>query len=106
MQTLTTHPLCRLVRDLRAAARMSLAQFEAKFELPAVVVAAYERGDRIPPLTKIDYILRCFGYKLVAVPIDHRAIRLPGDMAAELRAIADQLAVFDDTPDQLEPVVG
>lgn len=104
--TTAPHPLCRLVRDLRAAARMSLTQFESKFGIPAVVVAAYERGDRIPPLAKIDYILGCFGYKLIAVPVDQRTVRLPGDIAAELHTIADQLAVLDHRPDQLDLVTG
>lgn len=99
------HPLCRLVRDLRTAARLSLHQFEIKFGIPAVVVAAYERGDRIPPLPKIDEILTCLGYRLIAVPVDYRSIRLPGDIAAELHAIADQIAAGADTPDQLQPVI-
>jgi len=99
------HPLCQLVRDLRSAARMSLSQFEDKYGIPAVVVAAYERGDRIPPLTKIDQILSCLGYRLIAVPVDHQSVRLPGDIAAELHAIADMIAASAHTPDQLEPIV-
>ncbi len=99
------HPLCQLVRDLRMAARMSLSQFEEKYGIPAVVVAAYARGDRVPPLTKIDQILTCLGYRLMAVPVDHRSVRLPGDIADELRAIADQIAASAHTPDQLEPIV-
>ncbi len=100
------HPICQLVRDLRIVARISLTQFETKFGIPGAVVAAYERGERNPPLSKIDQILRCFGYQLVAVPVDRRAIRLPGDLAAELRVIADQLAALADEPDQCEPLIG
>ncbi len=85
------HPLCAMIRQLRQTARMSLSQFEERHGIPAVVVGAYERGDRIPPLHKLEGILRCFGYTLVAVPSDADAIRLPGDMVAELRAIANQL---------------
>ncbi len=85
------HLLCKQVRDLRKAKRLSLAQFEEQSGIPAVVVGAYERGDRIPPLHKLDAIFAFFGYRLAAVPIDARATKLSTDMVAELRAIADQL---------------
>ena len=85
------HPLCAMIRQLRNAQRLSLAQFEERFGYAAVVVGAYERGDRIPPLPKLDAILGCFGYRLTAEPIGEHAIRTPGDIVAELRHIADQL---------------
>jgi transcriptional regulator with XRE-family HTH domain len=85
------HPLCRQLRQLRKAKGMSLAQFEDRSGIPAVVVGAYERGDRIPPLHKLEAVFQFFGYRLVAVPTDADATRLPTDMVAELRAIADQL---------------
>jgi len=97
------HPLCALLRQLRIASRLSLAQFEARFGIPAVVVGAYERGDRIPPLPKLEAILACFGYKLVAVPANAEAVRPPLDMVADLRAIANQLEAGQPHT-QLEPI--
>ncbi len=85
------HHLCGLLRALRKAKGMSLSQFEERYNIPAVVVGAYERGDRIPPLHKLDIILGCFGYRLEAVPIDADAIRPTADMVSELRAIANQI---------------
>ncbi len=85
------HPLCVMARELRQANGMSLAQFEAKTGFPAVVLGAYERGDRVPPLSKLEVIFRAFGYALTAVPIGTNAVRLPVDVVADLRAIADQL---------------
>ncbi len=85
------HPLCALIRELRQTAGLSLAQFEERHGIPGVVVGAYERGDRIPPLHKLENILDCFGYKLIAVPAGSEAVRRPTDMVAELRAIANQL---------------
>ncbi len=101
------HPLCKQIRDLRKAAKLSLAKFEEQSGIPAVVVGAYERGDRIPPLSKLDAIFGVFGYRLAAVPVHASATRLPTDMVAELRAIADQLEgnhprPADPTPDQAE----
>ncbi len=93
------HPLCAMLRQLRQAARLSLSQFEERHGIPAVVIGAYERGDRVPPLTKLDHILGCFGYRLAAVPLGVQAVRLPADMVAELRAIADQLETTLDTTD-------
>lgn len=81
-----------MLRDLRRAAGFSLAQVEARFCIPAVVLGAYERGDRLPPLSKLDWILRtAYGYQLQAVPVGAEHVRLPADMVADLRAIADQL---------------
>ncbi len=85
------HVLCQQIRDLRRAAKLSLAQFEARSGIPAVVVGAYERGDRTPPLSKLDAIFGVFGYRLTAIPVDANATRLSSDMVADLRAIADQL---------------
>ncbi len=96
------HPLCVMVRNLRKAAGLSLAQFEARTGIPAVVVGAYERGDRVPPLSKLDAVLRSFGYRLAAIPIDAEAVRLPEDIVAELRAIADQLEARDSLPEVLD----
>ena len=92
------HPICALVRQLRQTVGMSLVDFEAAHGIPAVVVGSYERGDRIPPLHKLETILGCFGYKLEAVPLDSSAIRLPGDLVTELRAIANQLEVSYAVP--------
>lgn len=83
--------MCAMIRQLRLASRMSLAQFEERHGIKAVVVGAYERGDRTPPLPKLEAILGCFGYQIVAIPKDSDAVRLPSNIVAELRAIADQL---------------
>jgi len=86
------HPLCVKMRNLRRAAGISLQAFEAKTGIPGVVVGSYERGDRIPPLSKLEAIFAAFGYQLVAVPIGTAAVREAPDMVADLHAIADQLA--------------
>ncbi len=85
------HPLCQQIRALRRAAGLTLTAFEDRSDIPAVVCGAYERGDRQPPLNKLDAIFDFFGYRLVAIPKDADATRIPSDMVAELRAIADQL---------------
>ncbi len=85
------HPLCAMIRNLRRAAGMSLTAFENQTGIPAVVVGAYERGDRVPPLPKLEAILGAFGYRITAVPEGSAAVRLSGDMVSDLRAIADQL---------------
>ena len=85
------HPLCQQIRALRRAAGLSLAAFEERSSVPAVVVGAYERGDRTPPLNKLETIFDFFGYHLVAIPKDSDATRVSTDMVADLRAIADQL---------------
>lgn len=98
-----THHICTAMRELRKAAGLSLADVEEQKGIGAIVLGSYERGDRIPPLTKAEHILNQYGYTLAAVPIDASAIRLPKNMAAELRAIADQLegknALSDVSPE-------
>ena len=84
-------PLCRLLRDLRRASRMSLATLEKKHGIKAVVAGAYERGDRIPPVPRLREMLGIYGYRLEAVPLASNSTRVPVDMVSELRAIADQL---------------
>lgn len=85
------HPLCRLLRELRQASGMSLAKIEQKYEISGVVVGAYERGDRIPPINKLEQILNIYGYRLKAEPIGSAHVRPSTDIATELRAIADQI---------------
>lgn len=85
------HPVCKQMRDLRQAARLSLQDAERMVGLPGIVLGSYERGDRQPPLLKVEQILNAFGYTLAAVPKDFDAVRLPSSMAVELRLIADQL---------------
>lgn len=95
------HPICKQLRDLRLAAGLSLKEAEAITGVPDIVLGSYERGDRQPPLAKIEKIFKGYGYTVVAVPIDFSAIRLPADMANELRAIATQLEkekLTDDVP--------
>lgn len=85
------HPLCQQLRALRAAAGISLLRFEEKYGVSAVVLGSYERGDREPPLRKLDAIFGAYGYHLAAVPIGTQAVRLSGDLVTDLRLIADQL---------------
>ncbi len=90
------HPLCAKVRDLRRAAGYSLLDFENKHGIPSVVIGAYERGDRIPTIIKLDTILNVFGYRLAAVPVednDQPVVRSNADIVTLLRAIADQVEV-------------
>ena len=88
-QVKEVHPVCRTLRDLRHAAGLSLVSAERRFGISGIVLGSYERGDRNPPLTKIEQILNVYGYTLAAIPKDDLAIRLPRDVAAELRLIAD-----------------
>lgn len=85
------HPICKQMRDLRVAAGLSLAQAKEVVGLSDIVLGSYERGDRQPPLVKAESILNGYGYTLAAVPKDFDAVRLPSDMAQDLRAIAAQL---------------
>lgn len=94
------HPICASLRELRKAAGLSLTQMEELHGISAVLMGSYERGDRIPPLPKIDSLLGFFGYKLAAVPLDHTAVRIPSDMVTELRAIASQIARMNHTKDE------
>lgn len=87
----TLHPVCLSMRDLRKAAGMSLQEAGRRLGIGAIVLGSYERGDRNPPLTKAEGVLNAYGYTLAAVPNHINAVRLPTDMIAELRAIADQL---------------
>lgn len=86
----TPHPLCVMLRELRQVAGLSLKQM-AKHGVAPVALGAYERGDRLPPIHKLDQLLGVFGYQLTAVPIGPDTVRVPEDIAMELRAIADQL---------------
>ncbi len=88
---MSTHPVCETMKKLRQATGLSLAQAEDRFKVPAVVLGSYERGDRMPPLIKAEHILNHYGYTLIAVPRDEKSVRLPTDMAAELRLIADSI---------------
>lgn len=98
------HPVVALLRDLRQAARLSLQQVERKFDIPAVVLGSWERGDRRPTVDGIQRVLDVYGWELVAQPRDRTrdggpTVRTPAQNAAILRAIADQL----DPEDQAEP---
>jgi transcriptional regulator with XRE-family HTH domain len=94
------HPVCLKLRELRRAAGLSLSQLQDRHGMNAVLVGSYERGDRQPPLVKLDALLHVFGYRLTAVPIggvtDH--VRTPHDMIAELRSITAQLEKTYDVP--------
>jgi transcriptional regulator with XRE-family HTH domain len=87
----SSHPICKQMRDLRRAAGLSLTEAQRLVGVPDIVLGSYERGDRQPPLTKVEAILNAYGYTLAAVPKDFDAVRLPTDMATELRRIADQI---------------
>lgn len=97
----TIHPICRTLRDLRKAAGYSLSEFESRFGIAAVAIGSYERGDRVPSINKMDQALRCFGYRLAAVPIAEEPatpakVRTDDMIVAELRAIADQIAAIGE----------
>ena len=85
------HPILVTMRDLRRESGMSLNDMEVRHGISGVALGSYERGDRMPPLSKAEAILNCFGYTLTAVPMSQKALRLPDDMVTELRAIADQM---------------
>jgi transcriptional regulator with XRE-family HTH domain len=85
------HPVCRQLRSLRKACGWSLPQAEQHIGVPGMVLGTYERGDRNPPLMKLEEILNSYGYTLAAIPKDFDAVRLTGSMVAELRNIANQL---------------
>lgn len=97
------HPVCKAMRDLRQASGLSLTSAERRFGISGIVLGSYERGDRNPPLSKIEQILNVYGYTLVAVPKDDLAIRLPENIAAELRLIADHLERNNALPEVQEP---
>ncbi len=82
------HRFCVLIRELRQAAQLSLADFRDRF---GIQVGGYERGDRVPPLDRLEEVLGCFGYQLSALPSGSESTRRRADMVADLRAIADQL---------------
>lgn len=96
------HPICKQIRELRRAAGLSLTEAANRTGVPAIVLGSYERGDRKPPLTKVDEILAGYGYVLAAVPNGFDAVRLRADMASELRAIASQLEKEGKNSDVLE----
>lgn len=85
------HPVCKQLRDLRKAARMSLPEAGTRLNISGLVLGSYERGDRNPPLMKLEEILNGYGYTLVAIPKDFDAVRLTGNIIQELRMIAHQL---------------
>lgn len=87
------HRVCAFLRQVRRRNNMSLSRLEAEHGLSAVVIGAYERGDRNPPLWKLEAALNIFGYRLDVVPLDDNAARLPTeDVVATLRLLADFLA--------------
>lgn len=88
------HPLCVLIRNLRMSAGWTLAHASERIKIPAIVLGSYERGERTPPLNKIEQILNVYGYELVAAKASRTAIRLPTDMAEDLRHIAGVLENF------------
>lgn len=102
------HPICGLLRELRLAAGMSLGNVETLHGMSAVVVGSYERGNREPPVGKLEKALNIYGYTLRAVPLGAESIRLPSDIVADLRSIADQLeskqlGVIDVVPAMSQP---
>lgn len=99
------HPLCAQLRELRLAAGLSLTEAQERYGFNAILVGSYERGDRVPPLPKIDALFRAYGYELVAAPMGSAAVRRSADMVEELRAIAHQLeTTARDVPTMSETV--
>jgi transcriptional regulator with XRE-family HTH domain len=97
------HPLCVRLRELRRAAGMSLRDVEHRYHISAMVIGSYERGDRLPPLPKLDTLLQIYGHRLTTEPINSAAVRTPGDMVSDLRAITEQLEKAYDVPLVSEP---
>jgi len=97
MSDRSDHWIGPTLRELRQSMGLSLAQFEAKFGVSAVVFGSYERGDRRPSLEKADEILRtAFGKKLVVVDCDPSEessdiVRTPAEMAEVLEDVARSL---------------
>ncbi len=89
------HPICLLIRRLREARGESLAAFEARTGISAVVVGAYERGDRTPPVSKLDGVLRALGYELYARPRDLDVALPTADLAKLLIQAGHRLAAAD-----------
>lgn len=85
------HPVSKQLRDLRHARGESLEMAGRRLGIPPVVIGSYERGERNPPLLRLEEILNQYGYTLVAIPKDFDAIRLTGNIVRELRLIASQL---------------
>lgn len=88
---------------MRKTAGLSLADVQSLYGVASVLWGSYERGDRNPPLSKAEELLNLFGYTLAPVPINREAVRLPKNIAAELRAIADQLEKKDVVSKLSEP---
>lgn len=90
------HPLCEQIRTLRRLCGLTLAEAEQLTGVTSLAMGSYERGERQPPLNKIDAILDGYGYKLIAVPHDTEPprVHLPGDLSAQLRLIAEHVDKF------------
>jgi transcriptional regulator with XRE-family HTH domain len=98
------HPICVMLRRLRTAAGLSLTKVQEEYGITAVVLGSYERGDRVPSLHRADAALRVYGYRLAAVPIDDEvAQRMPEDMVASLRTIANSLERALDLHEMSDP---
>jgi transcriptional regulator with XRE-family HTH domain len=88
---LPLHQVCKQMKDLRLACGLTLAEAATLAGVAPMVLGSYERGDRRPPLDKLEIILNSYGYTVAAVPRNFKAVQLPGDMAATLRTMAEQL---------------
>lgn len=86
------HPVVQFLRSIRRKNGLSLAQMESVHKLSAVVIGAYERGDRNPPLWKLEQALNVFGYRLAVLPVDDEDRRLAtDDVPGTLRELAEFL---------------
>lgn len=85
------HRLCKLLRELRETAGLSLMRVEERHGISVGTLGSYERGNRLPPLPVLEALLGFYGYRLEAVPANSTAVRRPVDVAAELRRLADQV---------------
>lgn len=83
-----------LLRELRRSSGLSLAQFQEKTGVPAVVMGSYERGDRKASLDRAEDLLAFFGKKIVVVDAegtDSAHIRTREELAGMLREAASLL---------------
>lgn len=79
------------MRELRLIHKLSLPDAGRLIGISHIALGSYERGSRNPPLWRAEKILNAYGHTLRAIPLNDNVLRRQGDMAAELRAIAEQL---------------
>lgn len=95
------NPLYAQLRELRRAARLTLTEAAEQLHVTPAALGAWERGDRHPPIDRLDLVFGFYGRELRAVPMGavllDPAEPAPGvvltdeQMVAQLRRVAAQL---------------